>query len=193
MFSRRAFLIGAGTALTLPVVKKFQWFIEQHDRPLIEVPENPIETLYVYRDFDYQIDLGAYVDELPSITWRQFLTDYQGEEIPTKLSEFRDLYENWGIRPRDLDTECPSDRWVDSWARSDSPNARAYDLLSGLDLGPELTGGPCQIGGIEFIDGASPGNDYLGVQAKDELSVSLLQHRLNELGQRYEVELLDSW
>ena len=50
----------------------------------------------------------------------------------------------------------------------------------GLDLGPDLEGANA-VGEIVFIDGACPGNDYLGVRATDQVSVSLLKKRLNEL------------
>jgi hypothetical protein len=69
---------------------------------------------------------------------------------------------------------------VDTWARVDSPNARAYHLLEDLDLGSNLIGTDA-IGEIRFIDGPCPGNDYLGVEAPSMIDVSLLQKRLNEL------------
>ena len=47
------------------------------------------------------------------------------------------------------------------------------------------------LGGLSFIDGCHPGNDYLGVRADDALSASLLQARLCELGENIRVELLE--
>ena len=69
---------------------------------------------------------------------------------------------------------------LDAWSYRNSPNARAYHLLNGLDLGSELRASN-GAGELRFIDGACPGIDYLGVHAADELSLSLLQHRLNQL------------
>ena len=40
---------------------------------------------------------------------------------------------------------------VDCWARKDSPNAKAYRLLEGLDLGASLSGADA-VGKVEFID-----------------------------------------
>ena len=37
--------------------------------------------------------------------------------------------------------------------------------------------------------GVCPGNDYMGVEARDDVTLSLLQHRLNELGAGIKVEL----
>ena len=70
---------------------------------------------------------------------------------------------------------------AESWARSRSPNSQAFYLLESLDLGPHLEGANA-VGEIIFIDGACPGNDYLGVKATNQVTVSLLQKRLNELG-----------
>ncbi len=35
------------------------------------------------------------------------------------------------------------------------------------------------VGGLKFIDGLCPGNDYIGVEAVDEVSFSLFQKRLS--------------
>ena len=40
-----------------------------------------------------------------------------------------------------------------------------------------------------FFDGPMPGRDYLGVQCKDALSISLLQARLNELEENIAVRV----
>ena len=79
---------------------------------------------------------------------------------------------------------------VDCWSREDSPNARAFNLLADLDLGPTLSGQDA-VGEIRFIDGPCPGNDYLGVEAPTPTDISLLQKRLNELrtGIRISVDL----
>jgi hypothetical protein len=41
------------------------------------------------------------------------------------------------------------------------------------------------------MDGPSPGSNYLGVHVYDNLSISLLQHRLNALGEDIAVEVID--
>ena len=38
-----------------------------------------------------------------------------------------------------------------------------------------------QVGGLIFYDGPMPGSDYLAVHAECGVTLSLLQHRLNEL------------
>jgi hypothetical protein len=58
--------------------------------------------------------------------------------------------------------------------------ARAYRLLESLDLGPEFSGKDA-VGEIRFIDGACPGNDYLGTLAPSQLDIALLQCIKREL------------
>ena len=79
--------------------------------------------------------------------------------------------------------------WFDTWARTESPNAIAYRYLDRLNLGSQLDGEKA-IGGIRLIDGPMPGNDYLGAEAEDAVSVSLLQQRLNELDTGVRIELI---
>jgi hypothetical protein len=188
--TRRAFIVGAGAALTLPIVSKFEWFIETNGRPLIEVPRHPLETLVVNLDSDGQITLGPEVFALPTITWGDYLKEYVVRgELPTRASELRELCEGYGVDPDGLDCECDPEYWADNWFRAESPNANAYHLLESLDLGPELRGRPGEVGELNFIDGDAPGNDYLGVHIYDDLSISLLQHRLNVLGENIAVEV----
>ena len=61
--------------------------------------------------------------------------------------------------------------------------------LDDLDLGPEF--GLCEDarGEIRFIDGPMPGSNCRWVEVGDLLSVSLLQNRLNELGENVSLEV----
>jgi hypothetical protein len=188
MITRRAFLIGAGSALTLSIVDKFVWHLDNKGKPLIEKPKDTGKVLFVHGDDDYRIDLGRTPEKFPTVTWREFLVEKLGHPNPTTLSQFREIYYNYDIKPRDLDTEC--DSYFGYWDQNESPTALAYNLLDGLDIGPVLKGPGDEVGGLEFIDGDAPGHDYLGVHADDDLSISLLQHRLNELGTGIAVEFV---
>ena len=87
--------------------------------------------------------------------------------------------------------DAPADimSYIDSWSRHESPTAIAYNYLESLDLGPILNE-PGGVGEIYFIDGECPGNDYLGVNVPDDLSLSLLQERLNQLNQGVRIGLV---
>jgi len=189
MITRRTFLIGVGTTLTLPLVDRFADHIASFGEPILVPPKEHSGVLYVYPDRDLQIGLNGDPWVLPPISWREFLTDRLDMEIPSDPEEFEQIEYDWGVTPSQLDEDVDPEIWIEHWSRSESPNARAFDLLSSLDLGPELTGDGMTAGGLQFIDGACPGNDYLGVQADDMISVSLLQHRLNELDTGLVVQL----
>jgi len=84
------------------------------------------------------------------------------------------------ITAGDLDNPADEDAYMDYWCGSDSPNAKAFHLLESLDIGTGLRH-ENQVGGLVFYDGPMPGSDYLGVHAECAVTLSLLQHRLNEL------------
>ena len=106
------------------------------------------------------------------MTLREYVHRYYGsEDVWLEINDYEDD-----------DFDRVMDFWdiIDSWSLHDSPNARAYHLLENLDLGPDLTGEDA-VGEINFVDGACPGSDYLGVMAPSQVDISLLQKRLNEL------------
>ena len=76
---------------------------------------------------------------------------------------------------------CPRVRYWEDWFEiQGGPLARAYHLLQKIDLGPKRNSerGPL----LEFNIGSHPGDSTHYVNAKDMLSLSLLQARLIDLG-----------
>ena len=174
-FTRRQFLlstVGAAGGFILPsFYSRALEFLDQFGEPLLEPPKRVVDELIICREFDGELNLGDPREQVPDMTWREFLSRYDS------LDEFE---ENWDLEVSQLDDEVPWDTVVDFWCRADSPNARAYHLLERLDLGPDLTGSKA-VGGLVFTDCPCPGNDYLGVAVEDDISISLLQQRLNDL------------
>jgi hypothetical protein len=178
--TRRQFLISstsAGVGLILPsYYEKVFSYVENHGEPMLEVPTRASKDLYAdFLGSEYQLNLGKPVFDLPEMTWREVIERYYGwtpepESLDTELD----------ITMADLDKLAYEDAYMDHWCRADSPNARAFRLLDGLDIGTDLQHGD-QVGGLVFYDGPMPGNDYLGVEAEYAVSLSLLQHRLTEL------------
>ena len=50
------------------------------------------------------------------------------------LSDYRDIYHEYGIIPKMLDQEADPMFCIDDWACSDANSAKAYHYLSSLDL-----------------------------------------------------------
>ena len=175
-FTRRQFLlstVGAAGGFILPsFYARALEFVDQFEEPLLEPPKRVVDELIICQEFiEGELTLGDPREAPPDMTWREFLTRYH--------PDWRDEY--WGLEESQLDDAAPWDTVFRSWGRVDSPAARAYHLLESLDLGPDLTG-PKAVGGLSFIDGAMHRTiDYLGVTVEDDISISLLQQRLNDL------------
>ena len=186
--TRRQFLLGTAAGLVLPsFYERAYSFFANHGEPLLLVPKDANEVLYACSEFGdgFELNLGEPDIEPPEMSIREFCLTF-GDGDPERWWRENWLFEDDG--PIDLDEAMdPSTVW-DWWLLKYSSNARAYHLLESLDLGPRLCGAKA-IGGLDFICGAAPGIDYLGVKAAGEISLSLLQHRLNELGTGIAVKL----
>ena len=188
--SRRQFILGTAAGLILPAYydKVFSYW-ENHGEPLLQVPKQANLDLYALDlgSGDYEFNLGKPPLEPPKMTIREFAYRYFGNE-----DEYRDAWCWEEDEDVDFDAYMDPEYVLDFWARSDSPNARAYWLLEDLDLGPHLSGEDA-VGELRFIDGPCPGNDYLGVEADCDFTVGLLQKRLNDLNTGIRVSLVEGW
>ena len=180
--SRRGFLIGAGSLLTTAFVSDARSFIRRTSQPLLASPAQVAQTLYWYDDglkTATTLTLGEWTMEPPPApTWRKFFID-QGIPHKTEQEIERICDEHW-IGPEDFDKPVCERYWSDHFECEDNPSAKAYWLLSKIDLGPELGSarGPL----LEFHEGDNhPGSNDRWVNAKDKLSLSLLQARLIDL------------
>ena len=182
---RRQFLIrtaaASGQLILPPFFDRALAFVENHGEALIEAPPEPVRTLYAaYQEEGvYWIIDGLMPDRIPppAITWREYLR-WSGHSL-----------DDWYLEPEQLDDAMSEPHWETHWFYQLSPNAKAYKYLDDLDLGPEF--GLCEDakGEIRFIDGPMPGSNCRWVEVGDLLSVSLLQNRLNELGENVSLEV----
>ena len=192
---RRSFLIGAGSILTSAYVAKANWFLTNKKSvvPLLKSNKNTTKLFFVDQGMEYELRLGSPNFGIEDLTYRQVLARYRGVELfenePIALSQFREIYDNWGITPRMLDQSADLYDYIDEWGRKDANKAKAYDYLYGLDLFGSNDENGLRLGDLNFIDGCHPGNDYLAVTSHDPLSASLLQARLQELGHNISVEI----
>ena len=194
---RRSFLIGAGSILTSAYVAKANWFLTNKKSvvPLLKSNKNTTKLFFVDQGMEYELRLGSPNFGIEDLTYRQVLARYRGVELfenePIALSQFREIYDNWGITPRMLDQPADLYDYIDEWGRKDANKAKAYDHLYGLDLFGSDDENGLRLGDLNFIDGCHPGNDYLAITSHDPLSASLLQARLQELGHNISIELVE--
>jgi hypothetical protein len=100
-------------------------------------------------------------------------------------------YEFEDITADQFDDPIPPRYWEDCWFSTFCPSVLAFFYLQPLDLGPP-TGSPPNsevAGEIYFSEGEFPGCDARVVGIEDLLSISLLQNRLNVLGENTAVNL----
>ena len=88
------------------------------------------------------------------------------------------------LTENELDHPMNEWTWEHYWSRNLCSNATAWDYLYSLDLGPEFGKSPGASGEIRFVDAKCIGNDAKFVEVDDFLSMSLLQDRLNQLGEK---------
>jgi hypothetical protein len=181
LLSRRGFLVGAGSLLTTAFVKDARSFIRTTGRPLLAPPRQALQTLYFYDGADddsYLLSLGEWrIDPPPAPTWRAF---FISEGIPHQTEdEIERLCYDHDIAPKDFDDPVADRYWAEHFEWEGNSLAKAHRLLCKIDLGPNLqTGEAPQLASHE---GSHPGDNSCWVDAKDELSLSLLQARLIDL------------
>ena len=185
MISRRQFLVGAAGAaagLILPDwLVRAERFIEDEGEPLLEVPSRYRDTLTAVRwdGTEYQLYLGDPDQGPPEFTWVEFADHFHGE---TDIEKFFRYYLGEDVEWPDPDEPVDDWRVEERWVLQDSPSAQAFDYLDSLDLEPDV-GSTRSAGLVEFEEGPMPGSNDRIVTAADELSLSLLQKRLNDLGE----------
>jgi hypothetical protein len=155
--------------------------------PLIIPPTDITTELFAVGDSsgEYQLNIGDPRVGPPRMTLQEFINRYYDGDVEGFVAQCCDDSEE-----TDLNAEVDECEVVEHWAATESPNALAYNLLDGLDLGPDLNG-PGAVGELQFICGPCPGNDYLGVHATDALTLTLLQQRLSQLRTGIHVRIAD--
>jgi len=177
--TRRQFLLSTAGASVGAIIPDYYFralqFFEQFDEPLLEPPTRPTSELFTFNMRDeLELCLGNPREEPPSLTFREFYSRYQPEEL-------ENFEEHWGLGLEALDDPMEDECVLDYWSMHDSPAARAHIYLQSLDLGPRLTG-PNAVGGLAFFEDSSMVSCWRGVRYEDEVTLSLLQQRLNDLG-----------
>lgn len=168
-------------------------------QPYLNPPKSPREALYAVEQGDgYVLHLGPPCGDPAPPTWREYLrrrgVDAHDREAVVKW--FCKEQEMGRKEVPTINPDAPIDghclrQWID-WdlPLHESPEARAYRYLDGLQLGDgsNVTEGEV-MGRVDFVEGAEPGSNYTYVQASDLAAVACLQHRLNELNESVEIRM----
>lgn len=191
-FDRRSFLIGSSALLTIDFVQQVKTLVRRTGQPFLLPSTSTVECLYVNR-WDDHIHLELWEptkEELPCYPtaaprWYEYLTKL-GHELRT-LDGVTTACDRWGITPAELREPVDEYTWQAVWDTTYCPSARAFRLLEDLDLGASDSGP--KAGGLLFQESQYPGSNDRWVEAEDELTVSLLQARFNELRLPIQVRL----
>ena len=132
----RSFLVGASSILTAAYLEKANWFLRNKNSvvPLINPTEETAKLYFVQTGTEYELRLDSPDFGLEDFTYRDVLERYRGVDLPKdrpiSLSQFREIYYNWGITPKMLDQVADLMDYVDEWGRRDANKATAYHYLA---------------------------------------------------------------
>ncbi len=177
-FTRRQFLLSTAGASVGAIIPSFYFraleFFEQFGEPLLKSPKRATQELCVLDNCgEIELCLGDPFAGPPEMTFREYFTRYE----PDGFDYFE---ERWGYGTEDLDTPMDEEYLWDYWFMHRGPSAQAHHMLQSLDLGKDLTG-PDSVGGLDFFEESNMVSCWRGVRPDDEVTLSLLQQRLNDL------------
>ncbi len=187
--NRRYFLrsLGAATgSLYLPsrFLLNAERFLERERRPLLKTFASPDHTILA--DGFGTLHIGSPYEGPARIpTWREWFLE------PGELTK-QFLDREWELAKDDLDRQMSEDYFFGYWLRHESSTASAYLFLEDMDVGPVLVDKNGEVvGELTFYDGPCIGNDSLLVQVDGDLALSCLQWRLQRLGWKCHVEMVE--
>jgi hypothetical protein len=186
--SRRQFLLSTAGAAVGAILPSFYFraleHFEQFGESLLLVPAHATQDLCVLdNDGELELFLGDPFEEPPDMTYREYFARFEPESLESVAAD-------WGIGPEDLDTLIHYEYLLDDWFMHGGPAAQAHAYLQTLDLGKSLAG-PDAVGRLDFFEDSNMTSMWRGVRVDDEVTVSLLQQRLNDLDTGVVVRFVD--
>jgi|GEM_PF-3730753 len=188
MITRRQFLIGSAAGLILPNwILKAEHFLKNEGEPLIELPNKVNHVLTAFNEGD---DFLLYLDYdpepvMPELTWDQFIRRYNftnGEPIEDYEYSLR-LVGYQGNLKQIVDEQTVFDFWLET----EGPSVKAYEMLETLDL-DELFQKEGR-GDLRFCHSFNPHDSTRHVIANDEMTLSLLQKKMNILDMSVQIRI----
>ena len=105
---------------------------------LVQPTQQTTKLYFVPQGTEFELRLGSPDFGFQDLTYREVLDRYYGvylpKDEPVTLSQFREIYNDWGITPKMLDKEADLMDYIDAWGRNDANKAKAYWYLHDLDL-----------------------------------------------------------
>jgi hypothetical protein len=175
-FNRRQFLVGLASSAFASVYARATAFVLENEAPLLIPPRTTFKKLY----YEEMGSTGYYLFDGPpwghwdcgpsDMTIQEFINSFCGGD----LSHYRDVFNFCDrINLNDL-VDWSADNCIEAWAESYDPAKLAYRSLQQLDLAADSK--QPNAGELRWND------VYENVEVLDDLSLSLLQQRLNDLG-----------
>lgn len=182
IISRRTFLGHLATAFGASCIPDLRKRIEDVGRPILLRPPAPAQTLHIYEGGYLTFGPETMVRAIERPTWRAVLR-VEGVEVDDPASLARVMRQRW-MDWDELDAPVSDVCWPMVYESAWSPAARAVRYLERAEIGPQFKTRRGCAGLLRFHEGDNhPGSSERWVDIPDDLSASLLQARLIELGE----------
>ena len=181
-FTRRTFLKGLSSAFGAASITDLEARILDNNAPILLKPTHVSNKFFVAENG--QLALGDIwtPDEMKPVTWLQYFVDIGAK---TK-KDVRDLATGWDVE--DVEASIDEENWFYLFDDRYRPLEAAYYFLKQNKIGTALKNKHKIAGRLDFFAGSNhPGSRDLWCEAFDDLSVSLLQANLIELGHPIEI------
>ena len=106
--------------LTAFFVNKANWFFRNKNAvaPLVQPTPQTTKLYFVSQGTEFELRLGSPDYGFEDLTYREVLDRYYDvylpEDQPVTLSQFREIYHDWGITPKMLDKEADLIDYIDA-------------------------------------------------------------------------------
>lgn len=180
---RRSFLRGLAGAFGAASITDLRARVLDAGHPILLKPTQVSNRFFVADNGSLALGDVWTADRMTPVSWLQYFVDC-GAKTNEQIAEYAD---GWEID--DLDARIDDENWRNIFDIHYEPLAAGYHFLKRVNIGPKTLARSPRNGRLDFFAGSNhPCSSDLWVEAYDDLSVSLLQARLIELG--YPIEIV---
>lgn len=179
---RRSFLRGLAGAFGAASITDLRARVLDNGAPILLKPTLVSNRLFVAENGQLALGDVWTPGEMKPVSWLQYFIDCDAKT----RAEIAEYATGWEVD--DLDSLIDEDNWPNIFDMHYEPLAAGYHFLKRVNIGPKTLARSPRNGRLDFFAGSNhPGSSDLWVEAYDDLSVSLLQARLIELGHPIEI------